>query len=161
VVKKIMITVSSALRTLADPKIFAILENIAFSDIDRDFLFTHLNLSNREYYSRISCLLKNGIITKSKGKFSLTSFGRVVCNAQNLIGIALTNYWKLSAIDSLDSSRILPSTEYCNILNSLVSDERIKEVLTSGRTPKPPALEQLVENTSPSLQSTSRWRPER
>jgi predicted transcriptional regulator len=122
-----------ALRALSNPKTFAILENIALSDVDQQFLCTHLDLSHSEYYSSISFLLKNGIITKKKGKYSLTAFGRIVCDAQNIIARAYADYWKLTAIDSLESRAFLPSKEYCNIVNKLLCHKSIRKALEQGK----------------------------
>ena len=57
----------------------------------------------------------------------------LVHHAQNLIGLALESYWKLSAIDSLETSHRIPRQEYNKIVSNLLSDENIKEILTHDR----------------------------
>lgn len=128
-----MISVFNVLRALSDPKVLAIFNTIALSDVGREFLLTHLNLSAREYYYRVSRLLRTGVITRKNGKYSVTAFGLLVYHAQNLIGLALNSYWKLSAVDSLQSSHTIPRLEYNKIVSNLVSDDRIKEILTHER----------------------------
>ena len=106
---------------------------IALSSVDREFLLSHLSLSTRGCHYRISRLLRAGVITRKNGKYSVTSFGLLVHHAQNLIGLALNSYWKLSAIDSLESSHSIPRHEYNKIVSNLLSDDKIKEILTRER----------------------------
>ena len=41
---------------------------------------------------------------KKSSKYFLTSFGKVVYESHMLIGHAIENYWKLKAIDSIETS---------------------------------------------------------
>jgi len=59
-------------------------------------------LTRKQYYSRLSALLKAGIVKRVKGKYSLTAFGVIVYHAQGIIGKAVDEYWKLKTIDLLD-----------------------------------------------------------
>jgi predicted transcriptional regulator len=52
----------------------------------------------------MSGLVKAGLIIRRNGNYFLTSFGKVVYEAQMLIGKAKQSYWKLKAIDSIESS---------------------------------------------------------
>ena len=52
-----------------------------------------------------------GLITRTNGKYSLSSFGKIAYEAQTLIGKAKQNYWKLKAIDSIESSVHGPSSD--------------------------------------------------
>jgi hypothetical protein len=124
------VSVSIVLQALSNAKAAAIFDSVAVSEVDRKFLLIHLNLTPKEYYSRITCLLKAGLITRINGKYYITSFGKVISHAQAIIGIALADYWKLSAIDSLQSSHSLPFEEFCRIVNNLVTDNFIRQVLT-------------------------------
>lgn len=151
-----LISVSSVLLALSDPKVLAIFDSIALSEVDREFLVSHLNLSPKEYYSRVSRLLKAGVITRKNGKYSVTSFGKLISHAQNLIGVALTNYWKLSAIDSLQASCSLPLEEYRRIVNSLVNDNWIREVLTRESPNNIAEPQHLGDGISPSIQTHQR-----
>ena len=95
-----MNSIVDVLIALSDPKVLAIFNIIALSNVDRGTLLSHLNLSTRSCHYRVSRLLKTGVISRKNGKYSVTSFGLLVHHAQNLIGLALNSYWKLSAIDS-------------------------------------------------------------
>ena len=128
-----MNSVVGVLKALSDPKVFAIFNLIALSNVDRGFLPSQLNLSTRGCHYRVSRLLRTGVITRKNGKYCITSFGLLVHHAQNLIGLALNSYWKLSAIDSLESSHRIPRHEYNKIVSNLLSDDKIKEILTRER----------------------------
>ena len=128
-----MNSVVGVLKALSDPKALAIFNLIALSNVDRGFLPSQLNLSTRGCHYRVSRLLRTGVITQKNGKYCITSFGLLVHHAQNLIGLALESYWKLSAIDSLETSHRIPRHEYNKIVSNLLSDENIKEILTHDR----------------------------
>src|SRR5262249_2827548 len=87
------------------------------------------------YYSRMSALTNAVLISRSNGKYFLTSFGKVVYEAQLLIEKAKQNYWKLRAIDSIESSLVfnghrLPVEERDRIIGTLMEgNDEIKQIL--------------------------------
>lgn len=87
------------------------------------------SLSAKAFYSRVSRLLKVGIISRKNRKYSLTSFGKIVYHAQDLIATALNNYWRLTALDSVGMIDALPITEYNKISDALLGDCLINKVL--------------------------------
>ena len=91
-----------------------------------------MNLTTKQYYSRISGLLNTGLIKRHKGKYFLTLFGKVVYDTQVIIGKALTYYWKLKAIESIEmSSNVrLPKEELTQLINALIDNHSIKDILT-------------------------------
>ena len=117
------------LAALSDKKSFYLLSKIALGDVDSQFLLAETRLTAKAFYSRMSRLLKIGIITRKSGMYSLTSFGKIVNDAQDLIATALNNYWRLSALDSVGMIDSLPITEYNKISNTLLGDCVIKNVL--------------------------------
>lgn len=90
-----------------------------------------LNLTPRQYYGRLSRLQRYGLVTRMQGVYSITAFGKAIFDAQDLVGIALKTYWKLSAIDSLQSSGALTKTDFIKLLNSLSGIEKIRQILAS------------------------------
>jgi hypothetical protein len=149
---------------LSDTKSFYLLSKIALGDADSQFLLSETKLTAKAFYSRMSRLLKVGIISRKSGKYSLTSFGKIVCHAQDLITTALNNYWRLCALDSLGMIDSLPITEYNKISNTLLGD-CLKNVLVrqSGEMAKSESLiclnvipikTQGTGNTAGGLQAT-------
>jgi predicted transcriptional regulator len=94
-----------------------------------------MNLSRKQYYSRLSGLMNAGLIRRDKGKYSLTLVGKIVYDAQLKIGKALSYYWKLKAIESIEmSSSSLPDAgfskeELMQLINTLIDNHFIKDFL--------------------------------
>ena len=77
-------------------------------------------------------MLDAGLIKRYKGKHSLTLLGKVVYNSQITIGKALTYYWKLMSIESIQVSTAdkgLPGAELSQIIDTLIDNYKIKDIL--------------------------------
>jgi hypothetical protein len=97
-----------------------------------------LGLTRKQYYSRMSALTNAGLILRSNGQYSLTSFGKVVYEAQLLIEMAKQNYWKLRAIDSVEfSARGLSLEERSKIIETLIVEDDLKEILLGRNQTNP------------------------
>jgi predicted transcriptional regulator len=81
-----------------------------------------LGLTPKQYHSRISALTKSGMVEKNNGKYFLTSFGKVVHEARQLIGSAIKDYWKFKAIDAIWFE--IPKKEQNKIIESLIDHSR-------------------------------------
>jgi hypothetical protein len=96
---------------------------------------SHLNLTRRQYYRRIDRLRSLGLINRKKGRYSLSSLGRVVYETQKTIGLAIQNRWKLQAIDLLENSlptNRMPIDGRQKVINTLLGDcETIRNILIS------------------------------
>jgi len=78
----------------------------------------------------MSALTNAGLISRSNGKYFLTSFGKVVYEAQLLIEKAKQNYWKLRAIDAvISSARGMSPEERSKIIETLIVEDDLKEIL--------------------------------
>ena len=77
-------------------------------------------------------LIKAGLVRKKDGKYCLTSFGKVFYNLQITAENALSNYWKLKAIDSFDN---LSKEEYHRFIDSLIDNYNVKKILTKVSSP--------------------------
>ena len=149
--------VSDILRAISDDKSLALFNTIALSSGNTDVLMSKLGFTRKQYYSRMYALTNAGLITRSNGKYSLTSFGKIVYEAQILIGKAKQNYWKLKAIDSIESSgHELSSEERCKIINSLIVDNDLKEILLA-RNKNESQNEPLVVLPQQSLSSSGNY----
>ena len=135
---------------ISDKKSFYLLTKIAIAEVDSESLLSETKLSAKAFYSRMSRLLKIGIITRKSGKYSLTSFGKIVYYAQSLIDTGLNNYWRLSALDSLGMIDALPTMEYNKISNSLLGDSVIEKIIARqlrANTESPICLNAIPINT--------------
>lgn len=104
-------TVAAILKTIADDKSSELFKTIAQGTIDSDNLKSKSKLTRKQYYSRLSRMTKAGLVRKKSGKYLLTAFGKIVFDAQTNVESALSSYWKLRAIDSLEMSNELPKEE--------------------------------------------------
>ena len=112
-------SVSDTLNAISDDKSLVLFNTVALEAGNSDILKARLELTRKQYYSRMSDLIDTGLIIRKNGKYFLTSFGKVVYEAQMIIGKGIQNYWKLKAIDSIESSPDspqLPSEEYNSLL---------------------------------------------
>ena len=117
------------LKAIADDKSLVLFNTIANAGGDTDILIGRLDLTRKQYYSRISALLKTGLISRKNRQYNLTSFGKIVYDAQLMIGRAANTFWKLKAIDSLETEHKLPADERNKIINTLIDNQDIIKIL--------------------------------
>jgi predicted transcriptional regulator len=115
-----------------------------------------MNLTTKQYYSRISGLLSVGLIRRDKGKYSLTLLGKVIYDAQLTIGKALTYHWKLKAIESIEMSDSvksgLPEGELAKLIDSLIDNHQIKDILMKSICVPSSERRATVSETTPSME---------
>jgi predicted transcriptional regulator len=124
-------SITCILKKISDDKALVLFNSIAVStDNERLIPLREMNLSTKQYYSRISGLMDAGLIKRHKGKYSLTMLGHVVYDSQLIIGKTLAYYWKLKAIESIEMSTSgLPNEEKTQLINALIDNHRIKDIL--------------------------------
>jgi hypothetical protein len=98
-----------------------------------EILISRMNLTRKQYYSRINRLREAGLIRRKGSRLILTSLGRIVYETHKTIGFAIHNQWKLQAIDSLEtasSTEGMPIEERHKLINALLGDHGvIKDIL--------------------------------
>ena len=122
------------IKLISDDKSLLIFNTIFLASGDSsDILINQLKLTRKQFYSRITRLVKAGLVKRQKGRYSLTSFGTVIYDAQRLLGNAVKNYWKLRAIDSLGGATndSIPEEERNKIIDKMINNREIKEILLS------------------------------
>jgi DNA-binding Lrp family transcriptional regulator len=124
-------SIISILKGISDDKALALFNSIArFDKSVRYIPLRELNLSAKQYYSRISGLLNAGVIKRHKSIYSLTLLGKIVYDSQMIIGMALSYHWRLKAIESIDmSSPDLQAEEITQLIDVLIDNPQIKEIL--------------------------------
>jgi uncharacterized protein YlaN (UPF0358 family) len=131
IIANMTLTEADIINAISDVQSLDLFKAIAQASVDSDILIKKSRLTRKQYYSRMSRMTKVGLIQRKNGKYFLTSLGRVTYQAHTIIENALTDYWKLKAIDSLDSSTStgLPQEEHDKILNTLIDNHQIKQIL--------------------------------
>lgn len=122
-------TPATVLRTISDDKSMELFKIISQGSIDSESLKSKTKLTRKQYYSRLSRMTKAGLVRKKSGKYLLTAFGKIVYDAEITVENALTSYWKLKAIDSLEMSNELPKEEQQKLIDALLDNQEIKGIL--------------------------------
>ena len=125
-------SVADVLKKISDDKTLTLFNSIAISQGDRNIRLREISLTPKQYYSRLSGLMAAGLIRRKNGKCSLTLIGKIVYDAHLNIVKALSYYWKLKAIESIDTSSTgarLPKEELIQLINALIDNHYIKEFL--------------------------------
>jgi DNA-binding HxlR family transcriptional regulator len=108
------------MKALADVKSLILFETISVSSpsgLRSNDLNRNLRLTSKQLYSRVSSLVRAGLVRKQSGRYSLTSYGRVIQISLNIMNKASFNYHKLLAIDTIEAS---------SISNAMPEEERKK-----------------------------------
>ncbi len=124
-------SITFILKKISDDKALVLFNSISVStNNERLIPLREMNLSTKQYYSRISGLVDAGLIKRQKGRYSLTMLGHVVYDTQMTIGKTLAYYWKLKAIESIETSASgLPNEEITQLINALIDNHQIKDIL--------------------------------
>jgi CheY-like chemotaxis protein/predicted transcriptional regulator len=120
-------SLSNVLMSIADAKSLLIFQSIASETVESEGLLKKTNLTHKQYYSRLSAIVEEGLVMRKNRKYSLTSLGKIVYRLQITTQNALNNYWKLRAIDSLDG---ISASEQEQLIENLIGDENLRELLT-------------------------------
>ena len=124
-----LVSVAEILDAICDDKSLKLFNAIATKGGNSGDLSVQLKLSRKEYYSRMSRLMKTGIVKRKNGKHFLTAFGKIVYDGHITIKKAAENAYMLRAIDSMDLSSDITKYERSKLIESLLDDKKIKEIL--------------------------------
>jgi DNA-binding HxlR family transcriptional regulator len=134
--KKNSESLGEVIKLISEHKSLLIFKTIFLASGDSsENLRTQLKLTKKQYYSRISRLTKAGLVKRQKSRYFVTAFGKVIYEAQRLLGSAIKNHWKLKAIDSLELSKDdnVPKEECKKIIDLMIGNQQIKEILLSSK----------------------------
>lgn len=130
-------SITYLLRNISDDKALILFKSIAISKGDKYIPLREMNLTTKQYYSRISGLIAAGLIRRHRGRYFLTLLGKVVYYSQMTIGKTLSYYWKLRAIESIgmSSDTKLQEEEIIQLIDALVDDHNVKDILIKSISP--------------------------
>ena len=126
-----MPTLAHIMDTLSDDKSLALFNTIALNGGNSTLLISTLNLTRKQYYSKISRMIKNGLAKRSNGRLSLTAFGKIIYQAHLTMGQAIEFYWKLKAVDSLEITDI-PAERYDEIVQHIIGSGDMAKFITKS-----------------------------
>jgi predicted transcriptional regulator len=117
--------------SLSDNMSLEMFRSIARQSIDSAILRNQVNITRKQYYSRLSKMMKIGLIKRNNGKLVLTAFGKIVFKVQQNVENASSDQWKLKAIDSIELSDELPKEERSQLIETLLDNKQLREILLS------------------------------
>jgi len=127
------VSVEDVLKAVSDSKSLDMFRSIAKGRIESEVLKETRGLSKKQYYFRMRQLLKAGLVQRIKGRFSLTCLGAVVYHAQLVVEKGVNNYWKLKAIDSMQSSAEIGQNERMKLIKTIIDDSGIESILVTQK----------------------------
>lgn len=89
-----------------------------------------LKLTKKQYYLRLSQLMRTHIIARNHGKYAATSFELVINEALKLLIVAAKERYKLQLIDNFRKDEI-PQSEYEKQISQLIENNDLKQILRS------------------------------
>ena len=125
-----MTSVVETVKAISKEEALIIFKTIALGKVEGNIVRSKTKLTSKQYYSRMSALLKAGLLKRKSGRYNLTAFGKIVYDAQATIENAINNYWKLKAVDSIiEISDEVPKEEFNKIVDILIDNHQIKDSL--------------------------------
>jgi predicted transcriptional regulator len=119
------------LKSISDDKSLSIFQLIADVNSNREIILKKLGLTRKQYYSKISAMMKAGLIKRQNGRYYLTPFGKVIYCCTMIVKDALDNYYNLKAIEATEASG-LPNEEIGKLIDVLIDNQQVKEFLTKN-----------------------------
>ena len=110
------------LKLISDQISMDIVTAISNNVTNSDNIMQILDLTRKQYHSRCSRLLNIGLVGKQNGEIMLTSFGRLVYNAQLKIANAFSHSSQLRMIDAIKSHSGLSEDQQKIIIDKLLDD---------------------------------------
>ena len=97
-----MLSKADVIEAISDKHSLDLFKMVALTNFNIEIFRKESKISSKQYYFRMSRLRRAGIIKRKDGKYSLTSFGKIVYDAETMIEDAVRNYEKLKIIETLE-----------------------------------------------------------
>ena len=118
-------------KAISDDKALTIFNTVALNNHKTGILISTLGITRKQFYSKMERFMKQGLLVRKAGVYHLTSLGKIMYELQSTFGLALDNYWKLRAIDSLQTPGGLPQFEVEKLIDSLLESPVLKNMIVS------------------------------
>jgi predicted transcriptional regulator len=125
------IEVVDIMHALSNDGSILLFDTLAIADGKSDLLISKLNLTRKQFYSKMSRLIECGLVQRKNGRYILTSFGKIIYSVKMTIKKGSECCSKLKVIDLLETSND-------NILKKEM--DKIIDVLLEGN----PQIRQIV-----------------
>lgn len=125
-----MQSVAIIFNSLSDEQSVMLFTIIATKSISSVELRSKMSLTRKQYYSKLSRMIRVGLIKRKSGKLVVTTLGKIVYELQKVVQDAYNNHWKLKVLDSIEMSEELPREERKKLMDNLIEDSRLKQILS-------------------------------
>ena len=125
-----MQSVADIFNSLSDEQSVMLFTTIATKSISSVELRSKISLTRKQYYSKLSRMVRVGLIKRRSGKLVVTTLGKIVYELQTVVQVAYNNHWKLKVLDSIEMSEELPGEERKKLMDNLIEDSRLKQILS-------------------------------
>lgn len=126
------VTKLQVLDTISDDVSLIMISMIQNTSETVDSIIDKLNITHKQYYDRITKLLKTGLVKRRGRYFYITSFGKLIYQAHLKIAKAATNLSTLKAIDAIKLNNEMSHDEYRNIIDGLIDDNELKNIILNS-----------------------------
>lgn len=92
------------IHALSNESSLLLFEAVAIAGGTSNLLISKLNLTRKQFYSRMSSLVECGLVGRKNGKYILTSFGKIIYSVIMNLKKASEFYSNLNVIDLLKTS---------------------------------------------------------
>ena len=124
--------IAHIIKAISDVKSLELFRIVALTKPNTEILVSKTKLTRKQYYSRMASLMNAGLVKRKNGKYTLSALGKVIYYISvAMIENAVTNYWKLKEIHSLEMSKDLPAEERKKIIDNFIDNQGIKAILES------------------------------
>jgi predicted transcriptional regulator len=122
--------VAEVLNAISDDSSLELFKLVALANCSSNELKSKTKLTRKQYYSRLYRLTRNGLIRKKDNMYTLTTFGRILYDAEVKVESALNDFWRIRAIDSLEVADGIPAEEQRRLIETLIKDREIQSILS-------------------------------
>ena len=123
-------SLANVLKSISDDNSLSIFQAIAdVNSNNGEISLKKLDLSRKQYYSRISAMAETGLIKRQSGRYYLTAFGKIVYCCTMITKNALKNYYNLKTVEATEDNGF-PSEELSKLMHSLIDNQEVTEFLT-------------------------------
>src|SRR5918992_660576 len=123
------ISLADVLKSISDDKSLSIFQLISDVNSNGEIILKELDLSTKQYYSRISAMMESDLIKRQRGRYYLTPFGKVIYCCIMIAKNALNNYYKLKAVECTEGSDF-SNEDFRILVDTLIDNQQVKEFLT-------------------------------
>ena len=118
------------LKVISDQITIDIVTAISNNVTNSDNIMQILDLTRKQYSSRCSRLSNIGLVSKKNDEMILTSFGRIVYNAQLKIANAFSHSSQLRMVDAIKSHSGMSEDQQKIIIDRLLDDSQLKTLVS-------------------------------